>query len=542
MKYCSVCDRKYEDEMRVCGVDGTSLKSLTGGDTVLDAIMGRTIKGRYEVLKKLGEGGMGTVYLAEQVSIGRKVALKLLQGNYAKKDEFIARFRREARLAASLSHRNIVTIYDFDQDSDDTLFIAMEYVDGRKLTDVIRSDGPLDVQRAVRLGSQIAEGLDAAHRQGVIHRDIKPDNIMIIGNDDTEEVKLMDFGIARLRDTGAMSHLTQTGMIMGTPAYMSPEQAEGTEVSDKTDIYALGIVLYEMLSGAVPFKATTPGALLVKQIQEVPVELRKLRREVPAGVEQIVMQALEKKPQSRQHTMREVAQELKRVENTAVAESAPRTIVAGNTTMMEELPRTIAATKVSQGEFLGGIKDVNRKYLGLGFIGFFLTAALVFGVTKFMDQPAPDEPRKEPPVVAEPVREPVFVAPSRSEPEEVKRQPAPARPSLEKSKPVEKRIKIPDIQDYTPREKNIRESQSTDTVISNKPSPDQAIANNTKIQDHIKIARVLRERGEYADAVAELGKAKGLDPKDAQVQAELEKTRKACEAERQILGNANLRC
>src|SRR4029077_18502477 len=190
------------------------------------------IRGRYQVLSKLGEGGMGTVYLAEQMSVGRKVALKVLQGNYATDDEFIGRFRREARLAASLNHRNIVTVYDFDQSDDGSLFIAMEYLDGKRLSEVIRREGPLEITRAFRLGIQIAEGLEAAHRAGVIHRDIKPDNIMVVGDKDGEEVKLMDFGIARLRDNGTMMKLTRSGMIMGTPAYMAPEQAEGTEVSD----------------------------------------------------------------------------------------------------------------------------------------------------------------------------------------------------------------------------------------------------------------------------------------------------------------------
>src|ERR1051325_5243426 len=229
MKYCPICEQKYPDEVDVCEGDGAMLRTIRNRQ---DAFLGKRIRGRYEILKKIGEGGMGTVYLAEQVSVGRKVALKLLQGAYASDDEFIGRFRREARLAASLNHRNIVTIYDFDQSDDETLFIAMEYLQGARLSDVIRRDGPLDVGRAVRLGLQIANGLDAAHRLGVIHRDIKPDNIMVIGDRGSEEIKLMDFGIARIMDSGTISNLTRTGVIMGTPAYMAPEQAEGTAVSE----------------------------------------------------------------------------------------------------------------------------------------------------------------------------------------------------------------------------------------------------------------------------------------------------------------------
>ena len=223
MKFCPVCERNYEDEMRVCGLDGTPLRLHGERDSQTDPLIGKSIKGRYQIVRKLGEGGMGTVYLAEQVSIGRRVALKLLRGSYARDDEFSARFRREARLAASLNHRNIVTILDFDQSEDGAVFIVMEYIDGIKLGDIIRRDGPLPIDRVIRLGSQIAEGLSAAHRAGVIHRDIKPDNIMITGRPGAEDVKLMDFGIARLRDGGSASQLTQPGLIMGTPAYMAPE-------------------------------------------------------------------------------------------------------------------------------------------------------------------------------------------------------------------------------------------------------------------------------------------------------------------------------
>src|SRR6266576_3449285 len=169
MKYCPICENTYEDEVEVCGTDRATLR-MTGRKE--DPYLGKFIKGRYKVLSKLGQGGMGTVYLAEQISVGRKVALKLLQGNYASNDEFISRFRREARLAASLNHRNIVTVYDFDQADYGSLFITMEYLDGRKLSDVIVREGPLEIGRATRLGLQIAEGLEAAHHAGVIHRDI----------------------------------------------------------------------------------------------------------------------------------------------------------------------------------------------------------------------------------------------------------------------------------------------------------------------------------------------------------------------------------
>jgi serine/threonine protein kinase len=325
MKFCPICEKRFGDESEVCDADGARLKK---SGTEEERLIGRLMKGRYQVRKKLGAGGMGSVYLAEQVSIGRKVALKILHGAFATDEEFVRRFRHEARMAASLNHHNIVTVYDFDQGDDGSLFIAMEYVDGRSLSEIIKHEAPLDIGRAVRLGSQIAEGVGAAHRVGVIHRDIKPDNIMVVGVGEKEEVKLMDFGIARLRDTGAMTRLTRSGVLMGTPAYMAPEQIEGGgEVSERTDIYALGLVLYEMLSGGAPFKASTPGTVMVKQLREMPVPLRKLRSEVPAAVERVVMQALEKKPQSRQRDMDEVAQGLRRAGGALGEGQIPRAVL-----------------------------------------------------------------------------------------------------------------------------------------------------------------------------------------------------------------------
>lgn len=310
MKYCPICEKNYGDETASCEIDGATLRESGRRDTLI----GKVVKGRYRVLEKIGEGGMGAVYLAEQVAISRKVALKVLHTDYARDEEFVKRFRQEAKLAASLNHHNVVTIFDFDQADDGSLYIVMEYVGGKNLARVVR-EGPMEIRRALRLAVQIAEGLTAAHRAGVIHRDVKPENIMVVGA--VEEIKLMDFGISRLRDTGGASRLTRSGTIMGTPAYMAPEQIEGEEVSERTDIYAFGIVLYEMLSGSVPFQARTPEAVLIKHLQETAVPLRKIRREVPSLVERAVTQALEKEATSRQSSMQAVVEILKETQRRA---------------------------------------------------------------------------------------------------------------------------------------------------------------------------------------------------------------------------------
>src|SRR5262249_43903080 len=236
----------------------------------------------------------------DQISFHRRVALKVLHGFYTRAEEFTERFRREARLAAMLNHAHIVTVYDFDQGEDGSLFIAMEYVEGRDLGEIIQR-GRIGLREAVRFARQIAEGLDSAHRAGVIHRDIKPENIMV--SNTNNEVKLMDFGIASMKDTDEMSRLTRTGTIVGTPTYMAPERIERGQTDEKTDIYSFGILLYEMLTGDVPFAAPTPAAILVKQLQELPRPVRTIRAEIPAALEAVVMQAVQKEPQKRQGTM-----------------------------------------------------------------------------------------------------------------------------------------------------------------------------------------------------------------------------------------------
>ncbi len=291
----------------MCPEDGAALRLREGPQ---DPVVGRVIKGRYRVLRKVGAGGMGVVYLAEQIAIGRPVALKLLHREFATDDQLVRRFIQEARIAASLRHRNVVIIHDFDQGEDGSLFLAMEYLEGQTLSQMIRREGPLPVGRALGFAVQIGEGLRAAHRAGVIHRDVKPQNIMVVEGD---EVKLLDFGIARLRDAGG-PHLTRSGAALGTPAYMAPEQIEGQEATERTDIYAFGSVLYEMLTGAAPFTAPSAAAVLAKHLHGTPVPLRARRPDVPAGVERVVMHALEKDPAARQGEMGQVLAGLRDVD------------------------------------------------------------------------------------------------------------------------------------------------------------------------------------------------------------------------------------
>jgi serine/threonine-protein kinase len=252
---------------------------------------GTVIDGRYRVLSRLGSGGMADVFLAEDQQLGRKLALKLLHRRFAEDPDFVERFRREAQAAAGLQHPNIVSVYDRGA-YDGTYYIAMERVEGRSLKQVIRQEAPLDPVRAIEITIQILKAARFAHRHGVIHRDLKPHNVLV---DESGYVKVTDFGIAR---AGA-SDMTETGSIMGTAQYLSPEQAQGHAVSAASDLYSVGVVLYEMLTAHVPFDAEAAVTIALKHVSEVPAAPRRFNAEIPPELEQVVMWALNKNPVDR---------------------------------------------------------------------------------------------------------------------------------------------------------------------------------------------------------------------------------------------------
>jgi eukaryotic-like serine/threonine-protein kinase len=253
--------------------------------------LGTTIDGRYRVLSRLGSGGMADVFLAEDEQLGRKIALKLLHRRFSEDPGFVERFRREAQSAAGLQHPNVVGVYDRGA-FDGTYYIAMEYLPGRSLKQVIRDEAPLDPVRSIDIAIQILKAARFAHRHGVIHRDLKPHNVIV---DDNGHVKVTDFGIAR---AGA-SDMTETGSIMGTAQYLSPEQAQGHAVSASSDLYAVAVVLYEMLTGHVPFDADSAVTIALKHVSEAPTSPARINPSIPAPLEQVVMWALNKNPTDR---------------------------------------------------------------------------------------------------------------------------------------------------------------------------------------------------------------------------------------------------
>jgi eukaryotic-like serine/threonine-protein kinase len=249
-------------------------------DTVVDE--------RYRVLNRIGSGGMADVYCAEDLQLGRRVALKLLYRRFAEDDEFVERFRREASSAAGLQHPNVVAVYDRGE-FDGTYYIAMEFLDGRSLKQIVRQEGALEPDRAIDIVIQILKAARFAHRRGIVHRDIKPHNVIV---DDEGRAKVTDFGIAR---AGA-SDMTETGSIMGTAQYLSPEQAQGHPVDARSDLYSIGVVLYELLTGRVPFDAESAVTIALKQVSEEPVPPTHYNPAVSDQLEDVVMRALQKDP------------------------------------------------------------------------------------------------------------------------------------------------------------------------------------------------------------------------------------------------------
>ena len=272
------------------------------------------IDGRYRVLGRVGSGGMADVYCAEDLQLGRRVAVKVLHRRFAEDASFVERFRLEASSAAGLSHPNVVAIYDRGT-WDDTFYIVMEYLEGRTLKEVVAQDGPLPPARAVALIEQVLKAARFAHSRSIVHRDLKPHNVIV---DAEDRAKVTDFGIAK---AGA-SDLTETGSIMGTAQYLSPEQAEGRVVGPPSDLYSIGIMLYELLTGRVPFDADSPVAIALKHMQEPPVPPRQLRGDVSPALEAVVLRSLAKDPDQRYQNADEFLAALE------AAEQAPATVVA----------------------------------------------------------------------------------------------------------------------------------------------------------------------------------------------------------------------
>jgi serine/threonine-protein kinase len=306
-----------------CAVDGARLVPISGhglsgdGD---DPLLGQTLAGRYRIVRKVGEGGMGIVYEAVHVIIEKRVALKVLREDFSHRDDVVERFRQEAKSASRIGHEHIVDISDFGVTPSGAHFFVMEFLQGNDLAEELERRGPLPTRRAIEIVLQCAKALGAAHNKGIVHRDMKPENIFLLSRDTGEDfVKIVDFGIAKMSEVDAIGgpspsgrRLTKTGMIFGTPEYMSPEHAAGKELDHRVDIYALGIILYELLTGRVPFMGDTFMGILTAHMFEPLPPLAAVHPgcSAPPELERLIARAVAKSADDRQQSMDELAHEL----------------------------------------------------------------------------------------------------------------------------------------------------------------------------------------------------------------------------------------
>jgi serine/threonine-protein kinase len=348
------------------------------------SLVGRVFSNRYEIKRELAQGGMAEVYLAHDQLLDRPVALKALFPEYAREPSFVERFRREAQSAANLNHPNIVAIYDWGQEAG-TYFIVIEYVEGRSLRELIRAEGPLDAFQAAEITAEIASALAFAHRTGVVHRDVKPGNVLIT---QTGIVKVTDFGIAR---AGTSDGLTQTGSVMGTATYFSPEQAQGLAVDGRSDVYSLGVVLYEMITGVAPFTGDSPVAVAYKHVREAPVPPSRRNPDVPPDLEQIILTAMAKEPDLRYQSADDMRADLLRFRRGRPLAAAPVTalIAEGGATATVVNPRVAAAyagTTAADAGMVVPARSRRRRWLYTALT--VLVLAAIVGVIVFVAQEA----------------------------------------------------------------------------------------------------------------------------------------------------------
>jgi len=306
MSTCPTCQTSFDDTLRVCPVDGTAL----GGP---DPLIGRVLGDRYRVLGLIAEGGMGTVYRAEHVVLGRRLAVKVLRPEFSTDEDLVRRFQREAVAASKLGQENIVDVTDFGRTREGNLYFVMEQLEGRSLAAVLHAEGPLPFDRTALILAQLCRALAAAHGHGIVHRDLKPDNVVVLRRaDGSDFVKVVDFGISKSPGEGE-DRITRAGTIIGTPEYMAPEQGSASAVDHRADVYAFGILAFEMVTGTIPFQGATAVATLVEHQTRVPDAPSKRRMGVPPELDWLILKAIEKKPQNRQQSMAEMGEDLSRV-------------------------------------------------------------------------------------------------------------------------------------------------------------------------------------------------------------------------------------
>jgi len=343
VKICPVCSTEYPNDVKFCPNDGQTLRSATPASD----LVGQVVADRYHVVKKLGEGGMGQVYLAEHVKMGRRSAIKVMNPVMVHDPDAVARFNREASNASRITHPNVCAIYDFGETPDGLIYLAMEFIEGEPLTDLLEREGAIPVPRATAIFLQTADALQAAHDLGIVHRDMKPDNIMLTSRKGGgETVKVVDFGIAKaVGGDEAGQKVTKTGLVVGTPEFMSPEQLSGDTLDGRSDLYSLALVFYRMLIGKLPFEATSVQETMIKRLTDEPIKLAEARPDLsfPAGLQPVLDTALARTPLERYQSVAKFAADVAAVTGRPTTGAVPHTRSRGDTEATTQLLTPISA-------------------------------------------------------------------------------------------------------------------------------------------------------------------------------------------------------
>lgn len=504
MKFCDVCHSTFPADFTTCPRDQSPLRSTT------DLQQGMVIREKYEILGKIGSGGMATVYRARHLVFNEERALKVVSSRMMEDENFLKRFRNEAIVTRKLQHPNAVRVEDMDTMEDGRPFIVMELVEGESLRTIIEREGPLPPARALEITRQIASALGAAHRLGIVHRDVKPDNVILVRKDGKDTVKVLDFGIAKLRDSAADAGYTatQTGMLIGTPQYISPEQAAGKpgeQLDGRADIYSLGIVLYHMITGRLPFESDTPMGILLAHMQTPPPLPQAIRPElhIDPSTTQLMLKCLEKDPAKRFQMAQELIDSIQAPGNSQTGETklmiapvfAPD---AAAVTAVSAAPAVAKTVAVPRPAAATAPARAPQKPQSSGSAKWFFVAVVVLLIA---------------------VGGYFYVANRR-----VERQSAASAPTQSAPAPVHNPAPNPPAQ-----------------AQPEKAPPDTANSANAEQERRVKAlvasGRKHIDNGEYAAAIRDLREALRLDPNNAAAHSTLKQAEVARQTEQKVLGD-----
>jgi serine/threonine-protein kinase len=599
MKSCPSCQASYPTNFAVCPQDGTPLVEVGAWAE------GSIIRGKYRILSKIGQGGMGAVYKALHVTFDELRAIKVISPELINDQLFLKRFQHEAIITRKLQHPNAVRVDDIDQAEDGRPFIVMEYIEGKSLRKLIEQEGAMAVPRVCSIIKQVSSALDAAHRLGMIHRDIKPDNIVLIDTPQGEQAKVLDFGIAKLKEgrrgeTGGMT-LTGTGVVIGTPQYMSPEQAmgkRGDQLDGRSDLYSLGIVMYQMLTGDLPFHAETTMEMLLAHLQVPPMNVRAVRPElqIPEPVANLVMCLLEKKPEQRPADARTLIAEIERAE--AIA-AAPAEVPASAKATWVVTPRSSyspdaaealrEALRSSPPARRGAVqasvatpppvaappvveplpapaprpapplraaarpvppslapRPVKSSQWGIWAAVAILVVGLAGGTWYFVEHSTSPAPETQAPAPAPSPSPPAVNTQPTSQPSGTSTAPSPqAEPAPERHEPARQAVESPrstvTAREPRPFVRPTRPQPSPETTtqppireVAPEPEPEKPAVDPRKISAAMKLGDVFLDRGEYDSAIQEYQRGLILDPTNEKLKARIERARRAKAAEERL--------